>query len=49
LVWPSLVADDGLAWLGPVQLGIAAGFFGAFALVFLIYSRVFPTLTVPRR
>ena len=49
LVWPSLVADDGLAWLGPVQLGIAAGFFGAFALVFLIYSRVFPTLPVPRR
>jgi len=49
LVWPSLVPDDGLAWLGPVQLGIAAGFFGAFALVFLIYSRVFPTLPVPRR
>jgi hypothetical protein len=49
LVWPSLVADDGLAWLGPVQLGIAAGFFGAFALVFLIYSRIFPTLPVPRR
>ncbi len=48
LVWPSLVADDGLAWLGPVQLGIAAGFFGAFALVFLIYSRIFPTLPVPR-
>ncbi len=49
LVWPSLVADDGLAWLGLVQLGIAAGFFGAFALVFLIYSRIFPTLPVPRR
>jgi hypothetical protein len=49
LVWPSLVADDGLAWLGPVQLGIAAGFFGAFVLVFLIYSRIFPTLPVPRR
>jgi hypothetical protein len=49
LVWPSLVADDGLAWLGPVQLGIAAGFFGAFALVFLSYSRIFPTLPVPRR
>jgi hypothetical protein len=49
LVWPSLVPDDGLAWLGPVQLGIAAGFFGAFALVFLIYSRIFPTLPVPRR
>jgi len=49
LIWPSLVPHDGLAWLGPVQLGIAAGFFGAFALVFLIYSRVFPTLPVPRR
>ena len=49
LVWPSLVPGDGLAWLGPVQLGIAAGFFGAFALVFLIYSRIFPTLPVPRR
>ncbi|MCH7645279.1 MAG: hypothetical protein IH974_10650 [Myxococcales bacterium] len=49
LVWPSLDPENGLAWLGPVQLGIAAGFFGAFALVFLIYSRVFPTLPVPRR
>ncbi len=49
LVWPSLVAEDGLAWLGWVQLGIAAGFLGAFALVFLICSRVFPTLPVPRR
>jgi hypothetical protein len=49
LVWPSLVPDDGLAWLGPVQLGVAAGFFGAFALVFLIYSRIFPTLPLPRR
>ncbi|MBW1845287.1 MAG: hypothetical protein JRJ05_13165, partial [Deltaproteobacteria bacterium] len=49
LVWPSLVPDDGLAWLGPVQLGIAAGFLGAFALVFLLYSRIFPTLPVPRR
>jgi len=49
LVWPSLVANDGLSWLGPVQLGIAAGFFGAFALVVLTYIRVFPTLPVPRR
>jgi len=49
LVWPSLVPEDGLAWLGPVQLGIAAGFFGAFALVVLTYSRIFPTLPVPRR
>jgi hypothetical protein len=48
LVWPSLVPGDGFAWLGPIQLGIAAGFFGAFALVFLIYSHVFPTLPVSR-
>ena len=48
LVWPSLVPTDGLAWLGVVQLGISAGFFGAFALVFLIFSRVFPTLPLPR-
>jgi hypothetical protein len=49
LVWPSLLPDDGLAWLGGVQLGIAAGFIGAFALVFLIYSRIFPTLPTPRK
>jgi len=49
LVWPSLVPEQSFSWIGPIQLGIAAGFFGAFALVFLIYSRVFPTLPVPRR
>ena len=49
LVWPSLVPQDGWAWLGLVQLGIAAGFLGAFLLVFLTYTRVFPTLVVPRR
>jgi hypothetical protein len=49
LVWPALVPADGSAWLGPVQLGIAAGFFGAFALVFLIFSRIFPTLPLPAR
>jgi len=49
LVWPSLVPNDSFAWLGAVQLGIAAGFLGAFALVFLTYSRIFPTLPVPRR
>ena len=26
LVWPSLVPDDGAAWLGPIQVGIALGF-----------------------
>jgi hypothetical protein len=48
LVWPSLVPADGTAWLGIVQLGIGAGFLGAFALVFLIFSRVFPSLPLPR-
>jgi hypothetical protein len=49
LVWPALVPEDGSAWFGPIQLGIAAGFAGAFALVYLVFSRVFPTLPLPRR
>jgi hypothetical protein len=49
LIWPSLVPDDGFAWLGGIQLGIAAGFFGAFALVYLVFTRVFPTLPLPDR
>ena len=49
LIWPSLVPDDGMAWLGPIQIGVALGFFGAFALVYLIFSRVFPTLPLPQR
>jgi hypothetical protein len=48
LVWPSLVPDDGSAWLGPIQIGISLGFLGAFALVFLVFSRVFPTLPLPK-
>jgi hypothetical protein len=47
LVWPSLVPDDGMAWFGPVQLGVALGFVGAFSLVYLVFSRVFPTLPLP--
>ncbi len=47
LVWPSLVPADGGAWFGPIQLGIAAGFLGAFVLVFLVFSRIFPTLPLP--
>jgi hypothetical protein len=47
LVWPSLVPGDGSSWFGPVQLGIALGFGGAFILVYLIFSRVFPTLPLP--
>src|SRR5262249_49069607 len=46
LIWPSLVPDNGLAWIGPVQVGVALGFGGAFALVYLIYTRVFPSLAV---
>jgi hypothetical protein len=49
LIWPSLVPQDGSAWLGPIQLGIAAGFFGAFALVVLVFTRIFPTLPLPER
>ena len=49
LVWPSLVPDDGMSWAGPIQFGVAAGFLGAFVLTFLIFSRVFPTLPLPKR
>ncbi len=49
LIWPSVIKDDSWSWLGPIQLGIAAGFLGAFALVMLIYMRVFPSLAVPDR
>jgi hypothetical protein len=49
LVWPSLVPKESFSFLGVVQVGIAAGFFGAFALVFLLYTRTFPSLAVPRR
>ncbi len=49
LVWPSLVPGDGSSWAGGIQFGIAAGFFGAFALVYLIFSRVFPSLPLPQR
>jgi hypothetical protein len=49
LVWPSLVPTEGLSFLGVVQIGIAAGFLGAFALVFLVFTCLFPSLAVPRR
>jgi hypothetical protein len=49
LIWPSLVPDDGFAWLGPIQIGIAAGFLGAYVLVYLVFSRIFPTLPLPQR
>jgi hypothetical protein len=48
LVWPSLVPGDSWAFAGVIQLGIAAGFLGAFVLVFLFFTRVVPSLPVPR-
>ncbi|HYB12026.1 MAG TPA: hypothetical protein VEG67_01065, partial [Myxococcota bacterium] len=47
LVWPSLAPHDGSSWVGPIQFGIAAGFLGAFSLVYLLFTRVFPALAVP--
>jgi hypothetical protein len=49
LVWPSLVPGQSYSFLGFVQIGVAIGFLGAFALVYLVYTRVFPSLAVPRR
>jgi len=47
LIWPSVVKDDNTAWMGLLPLSIAAGFFGAFVLVYLTYARVFPALALP--
>jgi hypothetical protein len=47
LIWPSLTPNNGHAWIGGIQVGIALGFLGAFTLVYLLYSRVFPSLAVP--
>jgi hypothetical protein len=49
LVWPSLVPRDSMAFLGWIQIGVALGFLGLFALVYLVFTRVFPSLPVPRR
>jgi hypothetical protein len=49
LVWPSLAPTAGASWVGPIQFGIAAGFLGAFSLVYLVFTRVFPGLAVPSR
>jgi hypothetical protein len=49
LIWPSFAPKDPLAWVGALQFGIALGFLGAFALVYLTFTRVFPSLPVPRR
>jgi hypothetical protein len=49
LVWPSVVKEDMTSFLGVIQLGIAGGFLGGFVLVYLIYSRVFPSIAVTER
>jgi len=49
LVWPSLVPENGASWAGPIQIGVALGFLGAFVLNFLLFSRVFPTLPLPKK
>jgi hypothetical protein len=48
LVWPSLVPEDGGAWIGGVQIGVALGFLGAFVLVISYFTRIFPTLPLPK-
>ncbi len=47
LIWPSVIKDDSWSWLGVYQILIALGFAGSFCLVFLLYTRIFPTLAVP--
>jgi hypothetical protein len=49
LVWPSLAPADTWAFLGLVQIGTALGFLGLFALTFLVFTRRFPSLAVPKR
>ena len=49
LVWPSLVPGESGSWFGAIQIGVAAGFIGAFGLVYLYYSRVFPSIALPDR
>ncbi len=46
LVWPSIIKNDMTSFLGLIPIGIAGGFVGAFVLVFLFYSRVFPSVAV---
>jgi len=49
LVWPSVVKNDMTAFLGLIPFCIGLGFVGAFVLVFLFYSRVFPSLAIARQ
>ncbi|MCP5056783.1 MAG: hypothetical protein GY937_08685, partial [bacterium] len=45
---PSIVPDDSYAFLGTIQVGIALGFLGLFAMTVMAYQRIFPTLLVPK-
>jgi hypothetical protein len=49
LVWPSVVKGDMTAFMGLIPICIGLGFLGAFILVFLFYSRVFPSLSTARQ
>ncbi len=49
LVWPSVVKNDMTAFVGLIPFCIGLGFVGAFVLVFLFYSRVFPSLALARK
>ena len=49
LIWPSAIKEDMTSFLGVIQLGIAGGFIGAFVLVYLVYSRVFPSIAVAEK
>ena len=49
LTWPSVIKDDSTSYLGVYQILIALGFAGAFGLVFLFYTHVFPTIAVEKK
>ena len=46
LIWPSVIKEENVLYLGPIPILVALGFLGAFGLVFLFYTRVFPSLAV---
>ncbi len=46
LIWPSVIKQENTLYLGPIPILIALGFLGAFGLVFLLYTRVFPSLAI---
>ncbi|MCH7868824.1 MAG: hypothetical protein IH881_14100 [Myxococcales bacterium] len=49
LIWPSVIKNDSTSYLGMYQILIALGFFGAYGFVFLVYTRVFPTIAVAKK